>query len=73
LKKNIIFSTIKSELRKVEKVLLGDLLPVGGKRMWGMGVGGVNMVQISCMHVCKWKNEACRNYYRNGKTGDKGK
>jgi hypothetical protein len=23
-------------------------------------------VQILCTHVCKWKNETCRKYSRNG-------
>jgi hypothetical protein len=25
----------------------------------GKGHGRVNMVQILCTHVCKWKNETC--------------
>jgi hypothetical protein len=36
--------------------------------VWGGGEGcrSVNMVQILCTHVCKWKNEICGNYSRNG-------
>jgi hypothetical protein len=31
------------------------------------------MVEIICIHVCKWKNEICLNYSRNGGgEGDKG-
>jgi hypothetical protein len=26
----------------------------------------VNIVQILCTHVCKWKNDTCLNYSRNG-------
>jgi hypothetical protein len=32
----------------------------------GKGHGKVNIVQILCTHVCKWKNDTCRNYSRNG-------
>jgi hypothetical protein len=32
----------------------------------------VNIVEILCTHVCKWKNETCWNYSRNGERGDKG-
>jgi hypothetical protein len=46
--------------------------------VWGFGTSGrgevagkvrrrVNMVQILCTHVCKWKMYACGNYSRNGK------
>jgi hypothetical protein len=24
------------------------------------------MVQILCIHTCKWKNDICRNYSKNG-------
>jgi hypothetical protein len=33
------------------------LVPVGGGG--GKGCGRVNIVQILCVHVCKWKNETC--------------
>jgi hypothetical protein len=26
----------------------------------------VDMVEIFCTHLCKWKNETCWNYSRNG-------
>jgi hypothetical protein len=32
----------------------------------------VNMVQILCKRLCKWKNENCWNYSRNGERGIKG-
>jgi hypothetical protein len=36
------------------------------------GHGRVNMVQIPCTHVCKWKNETCRKYSMNEVWGDEG-
>jgi hypothetical protein len=52
--------------------------------VWGIGTSGrreevrkgcgrMNMVQILCTHVCKWENETCSNYSRNGGRGDKRK
>jgi hypothetical protein len=35
------------------------------------GCRRVNMVQILYTHVCKWKNETCWNYSRNGGGGIK--
>jgi hypothetical protein len=32
----------------------------------GKGCGRVNIVQILCTHVQKWKNDNCSNYSRNG-------
>jgi hypothetical protein len=29
------------------------------------------MVEILCTHVCKWKNETCSSYSRNGGEGIK--
>jgi hypothetical protein len=52
-----------------------------GKQMtgpaWGFGTSGrgrmcrrMNMVQILCSHVCKWKNDTCWNCCRKrGKGG----
>jgi hypothetical protein len=31
----------------------------------GKGHGRVNVVQIVCTHVCKWKNDTCLNCSRN--------
>jgi hypothetical protein len=31
----------------------------------------VKLVQILCTQVCKWKNESCWNYSRNGGRGIK--
>jgi hypothetical protein len=39
---------------------LGGLVPVPGERVW------VNIVLILCTHVCKWKNDTCWNYSKNG-------
>jgi hypothetical protein len=36
------------------------------------GCRRVNMVEILCTHVCKWKNETCRNDSRNRGREDKG-
>jgi hypothetical protein len=34
------------------------LVPMGGGRMWGEGVGRrMNIIQILCTHVCKWKSK----------------
>jgi hypothetical protein len=35
------------------------------------GCTRVNMVEILFTHVCKWKNETCRNYRRSGGRGIK--
>jgi hypothetical protein len=47
-------------------------VPVGGVEEVGRGCRGVNMVQIFCIHGCKWKNENCWKYFRNGCRRDKG-
>jgi hypothetical protein len=36
----------------------------------GRGCRRVNMVHILCTHICKWKNDTCFNYSRNGGMGD---
>jgi hypothetical protein len=64
------FSFTKSENRRVEKVLPGGGLGTSGRGVEvGKGCGRVNMVQILCAHVCKWKNGTCRNYSRDGEGG----
>jgi hypothetical protein len=30
------------------------------------GCRRVNVMEILCTHVCKWRNETCRNYSKNG-------
>jgi hypothetical protein len=42
------------------------LVPVGRGKEVEKGHGQVNRVQILCAHVCKWKNDTCWNYSRNG-------
>jgi hypothetical protein len=37
----------------------------------GKGCTRVNIVETLCIHVCKWKNETCCNYSRNGGRGTK--
>jgi hypothetical protein len=37
----------------------------------GKGCRRMNMVQILCTHVCKWKYDICWNYSRNGGVGIK--
>jgi hypothetical protein len=44
---------------KVENRRAEQVLSVGGGRKWEKGYGRVNMVQILCTHVCKWKNDTC--------------
>jgi hypothetical protein len=55
------FSFAKSENKRVEQILPG----MGGvgtsvkEEEVGKGHGRVNIVQILCTHVCKWKNNTC--------------
>jgi hypothetical protein len=46
------------------------LVPVGREEV-GKGCRRVNMVQMLCTRVCKWKNETWWNYSRNGGGGIK--
>jgi hypothetical protein len=39
-KMSFFLSFTKSENRRVELILPGGLIPVGGKRRWGKGMGG---------------------------------
>jgi hypothetical protein len=57
------FSYAKLENRKVEWSCLGGGV---GTSVGGEGHGRVNMAQILCTHVYKWKNDIQRNYSRNG-------
>jgi hypothetical protein len=41
-------------------------VPLGEGKRWEKGEERVNMVLILCTHACKWKNENCCNYSRNG-------
>jgi hypothetical protein len=36
----------------------------------GKGYRRVNMVPVICPHVCKWKDNTCRNYSRNVGRGE---
>jgi hypothetical protein len=58
--KNVnFFSFIKSENRKVEQVLPGEDGTNGKGEEEGKGCERVDIVQILCTPVCKWKNESC--------------
>jgi hypothetical protein len=53
------FSFTKSENRRAEQVLLGGVGNSGSGEDVGKVCRRVNMVQILCGHVCKWKNGTC--------------
>jgi hypothetical protein len=53
------FSSTKSENRKMGQVLSGDFGTSGSREKVGKGPGMVNIVQILCTQVCKWKNGTC--------------
>jgi hypothetical protein len=46
------------ENRRVEQVLSSWLVPVVGEDVRS-GSRRVNIVQILCTHICKWRNETC--------------
>jgi hypothetical protein len=48
------------------KIREGGVIPVLGEEGVGKGCRKESMVQILCTHVCRWKNETCQNYSRNG-------
>jgi hypothetical protein len=50
---------ILNKQKWAEQVMSGELVPVGRGEDVGKGCRRVNMVQILCAHVCKWKNETC--------------
>jgi hypothetical protein len=56
-KQNCLFSP-KTYNKKAKQVLFGGLVPVGEGRI-RKRYRRVNMVEILCTHVCKWKNETC--------------
>jgi hypothetical protein len=64
------FFFTKLKNRKVEQVLSGGWVPVGGgggrERVWEG-----EYVQLLCTYVCRWKNETCGNYSSNGGRRDK--
>jgi hypothetical protein len=54
----------------VEQVISGGRVGTSGaEEVAGKGSRRVNMVQKMCTHVCKCKNDTCRNYSRNGGKG----
>jgi hypothetical protein len=54
--KNVILK-IKSDNRVVEQVLPGGVGTGGSREDVGKGCGRVNILQIFCTRVCKFKNE----------------
>jgi hypothetical protein len=55
---HFIFSFIKSENRREEEQGLPRGVGTSGRgKEVGKGYGRVNIVQILCIHVYKWKNE----------------
>jgi hypothetical protein len=62
----------KIQTRKAKQVLSGRLYQWEGGGYIRKWYRMVNMVKILCTHVCKWKNETCSIYSRNGEEGDKG-
>jgi hypothetical protein len=61
----------KSENKRVEVVLPGKRVVISGGKEMGKGYGKVNIVQILCTHVCKWKIDTCGRYSRSGGGGIK--
>jgi hypothetical protein len=57
---SLFFPFSKSENKRVEQVLSGGsgLVPVGGEDV-EEGCKRLNIVQVLCTHVCKWKNYTC--------------
>jgi hypothetical protein len=53
------FSFTKLENRKAEQVLGRVVSTSGSGEEVGKGLGRVNILQILCTHVYKWKNETC--------------
>jgi hypothetical protein len=65
LNKNCIFYFTKLENRKPEQVLGGEDWYQWWWEEMGKGFGRVNVLQILCPHVCKWKNDNHCNCSRN--------
>jgi hypothetical protein len=63
----VFFFFTKLKNRRAECILSVGVGPNGRGRMWGKCAGGVNILQILCIHVCKWENNTCWNYSRNGR------
>jgi hypothetical protein len=64
-----LFSSTKSENKRVEQVLSMVRLVLAGRGMCpcqGKGGRRVNMVQKLCTNVCKCKNDTCWNHSKNG-------
>jgi hypothetical protein len=65
------FSFTKTENRRIVGSCLGGLLPVGGRRMWGEGIGGWIWYKY-CVHMyVNWKMRLVETVPRIGEGGIK--
>jgi hypothetical protein len=53
------FSFTKSENMRTEHVMSGGVAATSGREEMGNGCERMNIVQILCTHVFKWKNDTC--------------
>jgi hypothetical protein len=58
--------------QKTIQFLSGGLVSVGGGKDMGRGCRRVNMVEILCTHVCKWKKRDLLKLFQEWGKGDKG-
>jgi hypothetical protein len=57
---SFFFSFTKSENRRAEEVLPVEVATSQNREEVGKGCRRlVNVVQIVCIHICKWKNDTC--------------
>jgi hypothetical protein len=54
------------ENRKIKQVLSGVGTSGGVGQDIKKGYRWVNIVEILCSHVCKWKNKICQNFQERG-------
>jgi hypothetical protein len=71
-------SSSKLEDRRAEHVLPGgewggEFCSNGRREVVGKEVRRVNIVQILCAHVSKWKNDTCWSYCKNGGANGSGR
>jgi hypothetical protein len=57
--KYLFFSLTKSENKRSEQILSGEVGSSGRGEDVGKGYGRVNMVKFLWTHECKWKNATC--------------
>jgi hypothetical protein len=59
LKKEFFFLLQSKRTGRRKRTCLGGLVPMEEGEDVGKGCKKVNIVQILCTHVYKWKNECC--------------